>query len=73
MINAKKEADLYTACGMYRGAYDKLAMVLHAISDAPNTETSRKMRADAVKSFLKAKDELRKALDESFITENENE
>ena len=64
-IDGKKETALYTACGMYRHAYDRLAMVQQMFRDDPESPESERMRNEAIKDLIRKKEDLRKALDET--------
>lgn len=63
-VDGKRETALYVACGMYRHAYDRLAMVQQMVRDDPGSPKSKKMKDEAVKGLVRRKEDLRKALDE---------
>ena len=71
IIDGKKEAALYVACGLYRTAYDRLCITGHAIKDAPGSLESRKLRSEALAYLREKKAELRKVLDDSEEPEPE--
>lgn len=63
MMDGKKETALYTACRMYRHAYDRLAMVQQMFRDDPGSPESERMRNEAIRYLIRKKKDLRKALD----------
>lgn len=64
-INGEKETALYTACGMYRHAYDHLAMVQQINREDPDSPASRRLAKEALDDLVKKKAALRQALDET--------
>ena len=63
MMDGKKETALYTACGMYRHAYDRLTMVQQTVRDDPGSPEAERMKDEAIRYLIRKKEDLRKALD----------
>lgn len=64
-IDSDRETALYTACGMYRHAYDRLAMIQHINRNDPNSPASRRLAKEALDDLVEKKAALRQALDKT--------
>lgn len=64
-IDGERETELYTACGMYRHAYDRLAMVQQINRDDPDSPASRRLAKEALDNLIEKKTALRQALDKT--------
>lgn len=66
-MDSDKETALYTACGMYRHAYDRLAMVQQINRGDPNSPASKRLRKEALDDLVKMKTALQQALDDTKV------
>lgn len=64
-IDGERETELYTACGMYRYAYDRLVMVQQINRNDPDSPASRRLAKEALDNLIEKKTALRQALDKT--------